>query len=1168
MTPVSHRRGCMTFKMDTITNRLVCGVSVLAMLAGSGSAIAQTAAASDDDTTTVVVTGYRQSLQQSLTQKKREDAIIDVITAEDVGKFPESNLAEALQRLPGISIERENGEGRTITVRGLGGDFVRTRLNGLETIATAGNNEGQTSINRTRGFDFNVFASDLFSSLKVRKSAEATVDEGSLGATVDIDTGRPLDMRYDKGKTSKALVSIQDTYYDGSKSHNPRYALLLSKKFFGGKLGVLFSGAYAKRDSELSFFDRNLGQFELYYRGSNHPTSKVQNGTGSTVAPVCSTSGSTVNATTNSSPLNCFWGFASPLPTGSGAVANGISSQSFTYGSDPVAWAKLNSNLNATLPSLATLQRQDLSQERIGLTTTVQWKPTDRTKITMDGMYAQFKVDNQSHILGSFGLNRHFGNARAEIGLTNTTTGLRPYSASNFNYFADRRAAYSTNCTTSATLDCTGTLGSATTPVFSTAQYWNGSAWISVPSVLNSNTWSTNPYNLDTYDYYNNQGSVGFNAAKAATDRRGILNYDQIIGKEAVILRDVNINNAGQVDYMKLDRVDWLSNVAYSKNNTIFGQFDFTLDHRFTDNFQVQVVYGKSYSHLRIDGGRVDLFALDKNGFIFDERGGGDMPTYNPGFNAADVNEWGDIVKGYAGIARYVRTADNNFETLRADFSYDHSANLSFDFGYSKRIYEFATTSSTFSRGVIPSIGELNKYGRDKNKSDYANLKLSDLGSVVQFGSGATFPEGTPMSWFSPDRDTFDKYLGFNCNCVNEFADWRLQATLGDGLSVKETDASHYVQANFRTEVFGRDLRGNTGIRVARTKVESAAFGTTGVFANKGMTGSNEYTDFLPSLNLTYEITPDLYVRFAAAKTMARPSLGNLTPGVTSISVPAAPDSGASAPRMTVGNPKLNPFRSTNFDLNVEWYLNKDSLLSVALFHKDLGSYPRQVAELVVLDDFLPADLYANVRGTLALTPAQAAYMDTGDNVWNVTSYRDSPGGIINGVEFQYQQSFTFLPAPFNGLGVQFNATKLESNLNYITQSGVWGSAPWPFASPNAINFTVFYEKGPLEARAAYSWRDSFASVFPQATGTCAPGLTTNNGGVCGSPYNDFMGTDVQQYLDLKVSYKFTKNLRGDFSVQNVFNEPESLWGYEPRIVRRYSSGGGVIIQTGLRYTF
>ncbi len=134
----------------------------------------------------VVVTGIRASLNAALNLKRDTVSSVDAIVAEDMARFPDQNLAEALQRIPGISIQRDAGEGRAITVRGLSSQFTRVRLNGMETVATS--TDG-ASANRDRAFDFNVFASELFTSVVVHKTAEASLDEGSLGAVVDLNTG-------------------------------------------------------------------------------------------------------------------------------------------------------------------------------------------------------------------------------------------------------------------------------------------------------------------------------------------------------------------------------------------------------------------------------------------------------------------------------------------------------------------------------------------------------------------------------------------------------------------------------------------------------------------------------------------------------------------------------------------------------------------------------------------------------------------------------------------------------------------------------------------------------------------------------------------------------------------------------------------------------------------
>ena len=185
------------------------------------------------DDAEIVVTGFRASLTAALGVKRQDTGIVDAIVAEDIADFPDQNLAESLQRIPGVSIDRDAGEGRTITVRGLGPDFTRIRLNQLEALATTGGTDSSGGANRSRGFDFNVFASELFSRLTVRKSASAEVDEGSLGATVDLQTGRPFDYH---GFVISA--SGQMGYNDLAHQWDPRGALLISNTFMDGRLGV------------------------------------------------------------------------------------------------------------------------------------------------------------------------------------------------------------------------------------------------------------------------------------------------------------------------------------------------------------------------------------------------------------------------------------------------------------------------------------------------------------------------------------------------------------------------------------------------------------------------------------------------------------------------------------------------------------------------------------------------------------------------------------------------------------------------------------------------------------------------------------------------------------------------------------------------------------------
>jgi iron complex outermembrane receptor protein len=228
---------------------LALGASV-GVLLFAASAQAQTAPdpQTDDDATAVdevVVTGFRASLANALNIKRREAGVVDAISAEDIADFPDTNLAESIQRIPGVSIDRDAGEGRSITVRGLSSEFTRTRINGIEAQATTGATDSSGGTNRGRGFDFNVFASELFNNITVRKTTSAEVEEGSLGATVDLRTSRP----FDSGGAAQTVLSAQYGYNDLSQDWSPRVAGLFSRTWFDGRLGALASLAYSNKDS-------------------------------------------------------------------------------------------------------------------------------------------------------------------------------------------------------------------------------------------------------------------------------------------------------------------------------------------------------------------------------------------------------------------------------------------------------------------------------------------------------------------------------------------------------------------------------------------------------------------------------------------------------------------------------------------------------------------------------------------------------------------------------------------------------------------------------------------------------------------------------------------------------------------------------------------------------
>ncbi|WP_347331104.1 TonB-dependent receptor [Marinimicrobium locisalis] len=180
----------------------------------------------------VVVTGIRASLEQAMDIKRNSTGVVDAISAEDIGKFPDTNLAESLQRITGVSISRSGGEGNSVTVRGLGPQFNAVTLNGRSMPAPA----------TGRGFRFDTIAAEMVSGVSVYKTASSTVPSGGIGATIDVKTARPLDIG-DKLTGSVKMLSDVD-----AGSTTPAVSGLFSKAT--DTFGVLAAVSYQEREAE------------------------------------------------------------------------------------------------------------------------------------------------------------------------------------------------------------------------------------------------------------------------------------------------------------------------------------------------------------------------------------------------------------------------------------------------------------------------------------------------------------------------------------------------------------------------------------------------------------------------------------------------------------------------------------------------------------------------------------------------------------------------------------------------------------------------------------------------------------------------------------------------------------------------------------------------------
>jgi len=318
---------------------LLLTVSALATLSPVASFAQEAPDPQGDDV--VVVTGFRQALSDARDIKRDSVIQVDVIVAEDIAKFPDLNLAESLQRLPGVQINREAGEGRRISLRGLGPDFSRVQLNGMEVLGnvdSAQDSRGQRS--RDRAFDFNIFASELFSRIEVEKTFQAAQKEGGMAGTVGLFTGKPFDF----GTGTSGAVSLSLGTNEYTEDAQPRVAALFSQNW-DNRFGVSFSVAYSRRETTEQ--GHNTYNYE-------RPDAETLQGL-----------------------------------VDSGLDISGLSAaQQDKFVSGDLYFADGN-----------RLSSWNSEQERLGLTGAVQWAPTDNVQLTLDVLHGEFTTNrNEMHL--------------------------------------------------------------------------------------------------------------------------------------------------------------------------------------------------------------------------------------------------------------------------------------------------------------------------------------------------------------------------------------------------------------------------------------------------------------------------------------------------------------------------------------------------------------------------------------------------------------------------------------------------------------------------------------------------------------------------------------------------------------------------------------------------
>ncbi|MDQ8755183.1 TonB-dependent receptor [Sphingosinicella sp. LHD-64] len=346
-----------------------------------------TAANEDQAPEDIVITGYRRSLEDAIGAKRRNTNFTDSIFAEDIGKFPDLNLAESLQRLPGIQIERDAaGEGTRVNVRGLGSQFTVLSMNGAQLQTASDNSVG--FINDGRGSSLDIFPTELFRSLTISKTPLASQIEGGIAGNVELAPIRPFDNR-----GFQISVQAQGSYQDVSEQISPRVGAFVSNTWETGigEIGLLIGAAYAEREYRSDTF--NTVGFTTFALGNRCPAGQVGcnslNFDGAPGNPTVGYGGGASIPTTV--PVGTGFGLVdgAPLvPCGPGSTpggTSGLSCEQLSY---------------TLIPRLGRAEVVVGKRTRTSGLVTAQWAPVPEVVFNLDTIYAETANDfNQNDLM-------------------------------------------------------------------------------------------------------------------------------------------------------------------------------------------------------------------------------------------------------------------------------------------------------------------------------------------------------------------------------------------------------------------------------------------------------------------------------------------------------------------------------------------------------------------------------------------------------------------------------------------------------------------------------------------------------------------------------------------------------------------------------------------------
>jgi len=1114
MTTASYSRKYNKFLYGGVSIAAIAAMAV----AGSGwaqtSASAAPAASADQNAgaTEVIVVGTRPALKSALNIKKNADTEVDSITATDIGSFPDASIAEALQRVSGITVTRLqsaddsshfSGEPASVLIRGL--TFVRTEFNG----------EDSFSADAGRGLNFNDVSPELMAGVDAYKNATADMVEGGIGGTVDLRTRVPFD-----SKGQVVAASIDGDYGNVSDKTTAEYSGLYSNVWNSehGKFGLLVDLAYSHIDTETNEVDMTrIGAFCNGGDIDSNGNAIITNG----------------NVACTSNPFG---------GNGWAYIPEGINYSQVLYDRTRKGTAIAAQYQSNDKSLLVTARYTDSDYHNKWTEQSVE---TDLYTYN-PGLYGDpgFAPQSQALVGPYEGTSFSFGSNGMINGGTVTMAPETIFGAGSEQQALNNGSVvpgqpFEAYCGWSGT-NCTADGGRQGVVIEDQSRIFN-------------HTEDTKDYSLNVKWQPNQNFKSTFDVDYITA---WVKNYDVTTGLDTIA--DVTLSTGAKGVPIASITPDPNTNYApgFTSNPTNY-YLNFVQDH--FENDKAHEISAKW------DG----AYTFDGNGLF------GWLDTLQAGVRYSDRHQnvdyseynWSNVVPSWASVGSAFSITNTDpatnptaaYQTIGSGFK-----------GYGSGITAVNTMGNFFGGKVFPngSFAFINQ----ATIQNYAALTAAVGGTATNDpspnGGWNPIPETRPgcpsvaQTQAQYGCFTQNEELNVEEKTTAAYVEAKFKGTTGAllngigytgnfGIRVIETDEISNGGVSYPTnDWYGQAASTPCSAPVTGDNVVNISCYLTPDLENFSNGGGSiqsytaHYTDVLPSFNVRFELPDNQFVRFGASEGLSRPDMGSLrnyvgiaapTINTTASSPfiiwkdPTGPKTAANVEgynfefQAQAGNAAVKPMTADQYDLTYENYFSSTSAFTADLFYKalhdpiNLGESIRSFTNNGATEDVL-------VEG-----PANGSYK----------------GGNLTGIEVSYVTFFDALPSPWNGLGMQANYTHTHedgiNNSNLVTDpvgnGGTGGSAspvgggngealnngvidPHRLAgiSDDSYNIVGLYEKGPWALRLAYSWRSKF--------------LVSNVDCCIGLP----VWQRASGFLDASIHYRLNDHIEFELDGKNLLN--------------------------------